>query len=331
MSFILKVGPNECRLNRKEAENFTKKVEETLAKSMTDTKFQYFPADAALLAKKLTASLINDNNFIGMCASLQNEKQPTELLNDKLSASKRNRLSESVVAGDGFFKTNINASFSCPSETSWKNGLYYYSGSPSCKDVINVTKDYQMPAAMYLVSQSFDRAASILGNVDAIRKIRPGEVIDELSGDGKKIKAPIMCKGPKNETAVFNDPDVSVDIRFIIGLENFNGNNAFTSAWHLLQSCSVGNTVLKYRDQINTVKLLYNFGARVYLDFPVNINGTVENKTIVISYIASNVATDNSDWRRTLLNSARKSFFTEEQLKMYLLKYNYAKNNYAKK
>ncbi len=118
--------------------------------------------------------------------------------------------------------------------------------------------------------------------IDNQKYFSQGNEIPALPG----VIAPIACKGPNGEKAMYDFPYASAfwDLRFIVGKEEFYGADFAYSRWFQLPYCNA----TQYHDQLlEESKLLFDFGSMIFAKLGVEVDGEPKDETIFLGYIAA--------------------------------------------
>lgn len=316
---LVSVSGGKCKVDTKRYEKIYEKANNAILRSLTKTPNKYLPVDKKDLALKISDSLFypdgknkTEEKFKNICSAVTKKLSTKAALKVYLKAAKDGLLDTKAAEHEGFFMANVQAKAQCLE--SWKDGLYYYTGSPKCKDITNISNDYEIPVAMYLSHLNYENALNLLYDPKDKYHFINGYEVPGLKLNGESVMAPISCTGPKGEKATYNFPYESDlwDLRFVIGTGSLKSKGHETSYWYLLPECTRDGTTLKED------KLLFSFGSRIFIGIDVNLNGQREERALVISYMAS--TTDMGGIIRSkFMDKAPAGFFNGERAKQIFL------------
>lgn len=346
MAPVFKISNGRCvGIDNEAYKKLSRDAEVLLVTGMKKTPFRYLPAKKGDLARKMARGLFSSTGRPEeICRALANKLPPkAESWASMERAKKGPPEKEEEKPGflqfleaakeRGFFMTGATPVYTCPDEIEWEKGKYYYSGSPSCENVKNILEKYKdspIPVTMSVIHAPYletmrqllaPGALRILFNTNEYKE-RPtpfyctGKVPayeEKMEGGKRKLE----IKGYKDVRAIYNYPFNSTwwALRHIIGIKElyYRTPAAGIAYWHQVPSCKSGGKT--YEED----KLLFNFGMRIYLKLDIEVDGRPENRTLLISTIASTTESDNfvSNIRDKFMSGAHLSFYSGELTKMY--------------
>jgi hypothetical protein len=307
------------------------KAEKALMEGTTKTPFRFLPVDHVAIAKGTADALLPVWNSGGrerakkICDVLAANPSTLARRLGILFRQARKGTFDARVArrakSIGFFTAKVTPSLKCPDAKSWKKGSYYYYGDPSCSSVQDAFSDsstpYDLPVTMYPTRLTPDQASRKLRSIRSQRKLFDRHVVGDLASAGIRKKAPLVCKGPNGERAIYNYPLKGFwDLRYVIGGSLKKRSDYSLASWARLPNCTYTHSDGR-SFKLEESKLLFNFGWRPFIGIESNTDGKVQAHALVMSGIAA--TPDSSMVRGRFMDQAPGRFFTGEMRKMLYL------------
>lgn len=353
MAPVFKISNGRCvGIDNEAYKKLSKDAETIIATTMNRTPFRYFPAKKGALAWKMVHGLFSPTGRPEeICRAIASKLPSKNELWSSLerarkgppeNGNERERFFKFLKnAGEnGFFMAGTAPSYKCPDDDiEWEKGKYYYSGAPSCedvKDILEKYKDIPIPATMSVVHMPYMEDIGHLLSPGALEvffnkneydgRVTPFRCTGKVPIYGKKTVdggKKLSIKGYKDVGAIYNFPFDSRlwALRFIIGTGTlyYKSPAAALSYWHQVPSCKLrdkkGEKIKEYRES----KLLFNFGARIFLNLEINVDGRPESRALMLSFTASTTESSGpfNKIRNKFMQTAPWSFYSGELTKMY--------------
>jgi len=188
--------------------------------------------------------------------------------NDLRDEYKSSKLSPRDAKKRGIVAMKIPIKPHCPKGYDWK-GSDLYSDVESCTDVTDeIKRGGAIPLIMFTSKMPWQKAKSILGNPSM------APLYTKYADDG-----PIPCTPGTARDSSFHRMKVSLGINLDFIMRSIQGDGYLS--WEMKNSCTTSDGEKRTPDD-----LMFNFGAHIFEPLMVDVDGRIEEHTLMISTVA---------------------------------------------